>query len=188
MKTDSCAVKRCHWVNLKNPIYVEYHDREWGVPFYDDRYLFEMLILESFQAGLSWECVLNKRGAFRRAFDGFDPAAVAAYGAEKKEALVQNADIIRNRRKIEAAVKNAAVFLKLQQEFGSFSAYIWGFTDGRQIRYGDGILRATSPLSDEISKDLKRRGMSFVGSVIIYSYLQAIGVIYSHDKDCFLYK
>ena len=177
-------MKRCKWVNLKNPLYVDYHDREWGVPSYEDGYLFEMLVLESFQAGLSWECVLNKREAFRKAFDGFDAEAVSRYGEEKIAELCADPAIIRNRRKIEAAVRNASVFLDIQREFGSFSAYVWGFTDGKQIRYADGVIRAASPLSDRISKDLKKRGMSFVGSTIVYSYLQAIGIIDDHEPDC----
>ncbi len=174
---------RCSWVNPNNEVYIKYHDEEWGVPLYDDQKLYELLILESFQAGLSWECVLNKREAFRAAFDGFDVCKVAAYDAAKEEALRLNPGIIRNRLKIRAAVKNSQVFQNIQKEFGSFSRYLWSFTGGAIIRE-EFTLRTTSPLSDAISKDLKRRGMTFVGSTIIYSYLQAAGVINGHSKDC----
>lgn len=177
-------MNRCRWVNMKNPLYVAYHDSEWGVPSRDDRYLFEMLILEGFQAGLSWECVLNKREAFRAAFDGFDPKIVSEYDDAKLAALAEDAKIIRNRRKIAASVINAKVFLAIQSEFGSFADYLWGFTDGEVIHNTDGVFRATSPLSDEISADLVRRGMKFVGSTIIYSYLQACGIIDDHEPDC----
>ncbi len=176
--------KRCSWVNLKNPAYVSYHDLEWGKPHDDDGYFFEMLILESFQAGLSWECVLNKREAFCEAFDGFDPRKVAVYGTEKVEELAANKGIIRNRLKIKAAISNAAIFLNIQAEFGSFAAYIQHFTGGKRVVNRDGIVRATSPLSDSISVDLQKRGMKFVGSTIIYSYLQAVGVIDDHEPDC----
>lgn len=174
---------RCAWVNLNNPLYIEYHDREWGRPQHSDKELFELLILEGFQAGLSWECVLNKRAAFHTAFDGFDVDKVAAYGDDDCEALLKDPGIVRNRRKVSAAVVNAQVFKAIQQEFGSFDAYIWGFTGGESI-VEDYALRTTSPLSDSISADLKKRGMKFVGSTIIYSYLQAIGVINGHGKEC----
>ncbi len=176
--------KRCGWVNMKNPLYVHYHDEEWGKPHDDDSYFFEMLILESFQAGLSWECVLNKREAFRAAFDGFDYRKIAAYTPKKLEELAADQGIIRNRRKIRAAVSNAAVFMEIQKEYGSFSGYIWHFTDGRQVVNRDGIVLATSELSDRVSGDLKKRGMKFVGSTIIYSYLQAVGVIDDHEPGC----
>lgn len=176
--------KRCFWVNLRNPLYIAYHDNEWGRPVYEDQRLFEMLLLESFQAGLSWECVLNKREAFRAAFDGFDYRKIAEYTQEKQEELAQNSGIIRNRLKIRAAVNNAKIFMRIQEEYGSFSDYLWHFTDGRQIVHRDGILRAVTPLSDTISKDLKKRGMNFVGSTIIYAYLQAVGVVNDHDPDC----
>lgn len=186
LKNESGAeICRCSWCNLKNPVYVEYHDHEWCVPEYDDHMLFELLILESFQAGLSWECVLNKRISFRQAFDGFDLETVCGYGEEKIAELLENKNIIRNRLKIHAAVNNAKIFQEIQKEYGTFSRYIWGFTDGKII-YEVGETR--SELSDRVSKDLKKRGMKFVGTTIIYSYLQAIGVIYSHDKECFLYK
>lgn len=175
---------RCSWVNENNPRYVKYHDEEWGVPSYDDKYLFEMLVLESFQAGLSWECILNKRDAFRKAFSGFDVTSVSKFDEGDVERLMADACIVRNRRKIEAAVRNAAVFINIAAEYGSFAEYIWGFTEGKQIINRDGAIRATSPLSDQISNDLKRRGMSFVGSTIIYSYLQAIGMVDDHEACC----
>ena len=177
--------KRCRWCNTGNPLYVEYHDREWGVPNFEDGYLYEMLILESFQAGLSWECVLNKRESFRQAFDGFDIDKVAAYDENKISELMSNPGIIRNRRKIEAAVNNSRIFRDIAKEYGSFYSYLCSFTNGETL-YVCG--NTTNPLSDAVSKDLKKRGMRFVGSVIVYSYLQAIGMIYSHDRDCFLHK
>lgn len=168
---------------MKNPAYVRYHDEEWGRPVHDDGALYELLLLECFQAGLSWECVLNKRDAFRRAFDGFDVDKVAAYGEDKLSSLLRDPAIIRNRLKIKAAVRNSAVFKAIQQEFGTFSDYIWSFTGGRVVQEPC-TLRTTSPLSDGVSADLKRRGMTFVGSTIVYSYLQAIGVIDGHEKGC----
>ena len=176
---------RCRWCNMNNPLYIEYHDREWGVPNFEEGYLFEMLILESFQAGLSWECVLNKRESFRTAFDGFDPAKIACYDQAKINELMCNPNIIRNRRKIEAAVNNSRVFLAIARQWGSFGSYLESFSHGKTV-YECG--KTTNALSDALSKDLKKRGMKFAGSTIIYSYLQAIGVIYSHDKDCYLYK
>lgn len=176
---------RCKWANPKNDLYLRYHDEEWGIPVFDDHKLFEMLILECFQAGLSWECVLNKREAFRQAFDGFDLEKVCAYDDGKMDELCQNPGIIRNRRKIRAAVANARIFREIQREYGSFSAYLWHFTDGKVV-YETG--QASSLLSDEVSKDLSRRGMKFVGTVIIYAYMQAVGVIYSHEEGCFLEK
>lgn len=176
---------RCHWVNPENELYVRYHDEEWGVPVHDDSKLFELLLLESFQAGLSWECVLNKREEFRRAFDGFDAEKISLYDDKKLAELAQNRGIIRNRLKIRAAVTNASVFLKLQKEYKSFAEYLWHWTENRVI-YETG--KTTSLLSDEISRDLKKRGMKFAGSTIIYSYLQAAGIIYSHEKECFMYK
>ena len=174
---------RCRWANPKNERYIRYHDEEWGIPVYDDAKLFEMLILEGFQAGLSWECVLNKQPAFEEAFDEFDLDKVCCYDAEKLVELQNNPGIIRNKLKIKAAVKNAKVFKEIQKEFASFSDYLWGWTDGKIIYEND---KTTSELSDIISADLKKRGMTFVGSTIIYSYLQAVGVIYSHEKGCFL--
>lgn len=174
---------RCKWANPNNDIYLRYHDEEWGVPVYDDHKLFEMLILECFQAGLSWECVLNKREAFRLAFDGFELEKVCSYDEAKIDALRQNPGIIRNRLKIRAAVNNARVFRSIQEEYGSFSSYLWHWTDGKIIYETDVV---SSPLSDAISRDLQKQGMKFVGTVIIYAYLQAVGVIYSHEADCFL--
>ena len=178
-------MKRCTWLNLNNPIYVKYHDEEWGVPVYDDHKLFEMLLLESFQAGLSWECVLNKREAFKKAFDNYNYKKIKDYNEEKQKELMNNKTIIRNKRKISATIKNAKIFMEIQKEYNSFSNYLWHFTNNKII-YETG--KTTSTLSDQISKDLKKRGMSFVGTTIIYSYLQAIGVINSHEKDCYLYK
>jgi len=175
---------RCRWCNMKNPVYIEYHDKEWGVPAHEDHKLFELLVLESFQAGLSWETILNKRDNFRKAFDGFDPSTIREYDDRKIQSLMADSGIIRNRRKIEAAIINAGVFLEIQKEWGSFSAYIWHFTNGATVYETDQV---TSPLSDYISADIKQRGMKFVGSTIIYSYLQAIGIIYSHEQDCFLH-
>ncbi len=178
-------VTRCRWCNLNNPTYVDYHDNEWGRPVHDDHKLFELLVLEGFQAGLSWECILNKRDAFRAAFDNFDVDAVSDYDEAKKESLRQDGSIVRNRLKIDASVRNALVFKNIVREFGSFDNYIWGFTHGQIIYECD---KTSSPLSDDISKDLKRRGMKFVGTTIVYSYLQAIGVINSHDEQCWLHK
>ena len=174
---------RCWWANPKNETYIHYHDAEWGVPVYDDHKLFEMLVLESFQAGLSWECVLNKREAFRKAFDDFDLETVCAYDEKKIASLIENPEIIRNRLKIQAAVNNAKVFRRLQEEYGSFSDYLWHWTNGEVIYE---IGKSSSPLSDAVSKDLKRHGMKFVGTTIIYAYMQAVGVIFSHDEECFL--
>ena len=176
--------KRCFWVNESLPIYVKYHDEEWGVPVYDDEKLYEMFLLETFQAGLSWITVLNKREAFREAFDGFDPEKVVAYKEEKLNELMNNPGIIRNRRKVEAAVKNTRIFMEIQKEFGSFSNYLWGFTGGKIIVNQDDNFQVKTDLSDRISKDLKKRGMSFVGSVTIYSYLQAVGVVNDHELGC----
>ena len=177
--------KRCKWCNLKNELYVKYHDNEWCIPNFDDKYLYEMLILESFQAGLSWECVLNKRESFRKAYDNFDIDKVISYDDNKINELLSNKNIIRNKRKINASINNSKIFKAIASEYGSFHNYLGTFTDDRIIYEID---KTTNDLSDEISKDLQNRGMTFVGSVIIYSYLQAIGVICSHDKDCFLYK
>lgn len=175
-------MKRCFWCNLNNPLYVKYHDEEWGVPSHDDAYLFEMLLLESFQAGLSWECILNKREYFREAFDNFDYKVISKYDELKIEELKNNKNIIRNKLKIASSVNNAKIFISIQEEFGSFDNYIWGFTNNKVIQ-GNGTL-TTSPLSDQISKDLIKRGMKFVGSTIIYSYLQAIGIINDHTDEC----
>ena len=177
--------RRCKWCNPNNDAYVEYHDKEWGVPNFEEKYLYEMLILESFQAGLSWECVLNKRESFRNAYDGFDLDRVCSYGESELNELINNEKIIRNSRKIKASINNSRIFKSIVKEFGSFHNYIMDFTKGERLFEID---RTTNALSDAISNDLRSRGMTFVGSVIIYSYLQAIGVIYSHDRDCYLYK
>ena len=177
--------KRCKWCNLKNQLYIKYHDEEWCRPNFNESYLFEMLILESFQAGLSWECVLNKREDFRKAYDNFDINKICNYDNSKIEQLLLNENIIRNKLKINASIQNAKIFKNIQNEYGSFYNYLITFTNGKTIYE---INKTTSELSDKISKDLQKRGMKFVGSTIIYSYLQAIGVIYSHDKDCFMYK
>lgn len=177
--------KRCKWCNLKNEIYVKYHDSEWCVPNFNDNYLYEMLLLESFQAGLSWECVLNKRESFRKAYDNFDINKVINYDETKINELINNKDIIRNKCKIIASIKNSIIFKSIANEYGSFYNYLQTFTEGKIIYETD---KTTNDLSDAISKDLRNRGMTFVGSVIVYSYLQAIGVIYSHEKDCCLYK
>lgn len=180
-------MKRCRWADPGSELYTAYHDNEWGRPEHDDRKLFEMLILEGFQAGLSWLTVLKKREAFRTAFDHFEPAVVARYGPEKVEALMADAGIVRNRRKITAAIQNAQVFLAIQEEFGSFDRYLWGFTGGKVILNTDDETRARTELSDRVSKDLKRRGMNFVGSTIIYSFFRATGVVNDHETCCFCY-
>ena len=174
---------RCKWANPNNERYIRYHDEEWGVPVRNDHKLFEMLILECFQAGLSWECVLNKRDGFYKAFDGFNLEKVCAYDERKMEALRNSPSVIRNRLKIQAAVTNAQVFREIQKQYGSFSNYLWHWTDDKVV-YETGC--ASSELSDAISKDLKKRGMKFVGTTIIYAYLQAVGVIYSHEQGCYL--
>lgn len=181
---DEGKKRRCRWCNERNPLYVAYHDCEWGVPVHDDGKLFEMLLLECFQAGLSWECVLNKRDAFRRAFDGFCFRTIAGYGEAEIEALRNDSGIIRNRLKIRAAVGNARVFMRIRQEFGTFDRYVWGFTGGKTVRECD---KTRSSLSDAVSEDLRRRGMKFVGTTVVYAYLQAVGVIDSHEGQCFLY-
>ncbi len=178
-------MRRCKWCNLNNPIYVEYHDNEWCKPNSDDKYLFEMLILESFQAGLSWECVLNKREDFRKAFDNFDIDKICCYSNAKIQQLLTNEKIIRNKLKINATINNSKIFKKIQNEYSTFYNYLKTFFNDEIIYEID---KTTNKLSDRLSKDLQRRGMKYVGSTIIYSYLQAIGIIYSHDKECFLYK
>ena len=180
-------MKRCRWVNEKSDIYVKYHDEEWGVPKYDDRELFELLVLESFQAGLSWLTILKRREDFRKAFDNFDVIKVSNYNQEKVEELVNNEKIIRCRGKITSTINNAKIFRQIQKEYGSFSNYIWGFTDNKIIQNEFDQLPVSTPLSDKISKDLKKRGMKYVGTVIIYSYLQAIGIVNDHEKNCFRY-
>lgn len=180
-------MNRCKWVDLNNDVYVKYHDKEWGIPEYDDNKLFELLALESFQAGLSWACILNKREYFKEAFDNFDPVKISNYGEEKISILLQNKNIVRNKNKIEAIINNAKVFLNIKKEWGSFSSYIWHFTNGKVIKNKDNNIKTESSLSKEISLDLRKRGMKYTGSVIIYSYLQSIGVIDDHEKECFKY-
>lgn len=174
---------RCTWAG-NDEVYIRYHDEEWGVPTHDDRELFEMLVLESFQAGLSWITILKKRENFKRAFDDFDVRKVASYDDAKVEELRMNEGIIRHKGKINAAINNAQVFIEIQDEFGSFNEYIWGFTDGEIIK---AEFLTESELSKHISKDLKKRGMKFVGPTIIYSYLESIGVIDNHQECCFKY-
>jgi DNA-3-methyladenine glycosylase I len=182
---------RCAWARLTNPLYLRYHDQEWGVPSHADRHLFEMLILEGAQAGLSWETILNKRAAYRKAFDRFDPRKVASYDARKVRALLADAGIVRNRLKIESAIANARAFLELQREFGSFDGYVWRFVDGTPRPNAWKSVReipARTPESDALSHDLKRRGFRFVGSTICYAFMQAVGMVNDHTLDCFRYR
>lgn len=181
-------VKRCRWVDEKSQIYKDYHDYEWGVPVYDDEKLYEMFLLETFQAGLSWITILKKRDFFKEAFDNYDVEKIANYDEDKVNELLNNEKIIRSRRKITAAIKNAKIFIEIQNEFGSFSKYIWGFSNNQIIKNTDDNIKTTSKLSDEISRDLKQRGMSFVGSITIYSYLQAVGIVNDHELECFCYQ
>lgn len=181
--------KRCDWAT-NDPLYIAYHDTEWGVPSYDDATLFEFLILETFQAGLSWITILKKRENFRKAFDNFDYQKIANYSEEKYESLLQDAGIIRNKLKIRAAIANAKLFMDVQKEFGSFSKYLWAFVDGKPIVNTFKNMKdhpATTPLSDEISKALKKRGFKFVGSTVIYAYMQSLGLVNDHTMDCFRY-
>ena len=183
-------MKRCSWAKLDNPLYVEYHDKEWGIPVYDDNKLFEMLILEGMQAGLKWESILNRRADFRIAFDNFIPEIIVRYSDDKLEGLLQNEKIIRNSFKIYASRGNAKVFLKIQKEFGSFSKYIWNFVDGTPIINhwdNDSDIPVSTEISKAISKDLKKRGMKFVGEIIIYAFMQAVGMVNDHTKYCFRY-
>jgi DNA-3-methyladenine glycosylase I len=182
--------KRCSWASgLDDPEYIQYHDEEWGRPVHDDRHLFEMLTLEGAQAGLSWSTILHKRANYRKSFASFDPKKVARFDAQRRAALMNDAGIVRNRLKIDSTVTNAQAFLKLQKEFGSFDRYLWDFVDGKPvvtIRPGAERLPASTELSDLVSKDLKKRGFRFVGSTIIYAFLQAVGVVNDHGRDCFL--
>jgi len=183
-------MKRCEWC-LSSEIYIKYHDSEWGVPVYDDKKHFEFLVLESAQAGLSWITILNKRENYRKAYDGFDPNKVARYTEAKKKKLLADAGIVRNRLKIEASINNAQRFLEVQKEFGSFSNYIWSFTKGKQVTGQWKKLceiPASTDLSDKVSKDLKKRGFRFLGGTIMYSHLQATGIVNDHLTDCFRYK
>jgi DNA-3-methyladenine glycosylase I len=182
--------KRCQWASAGGLI-ADYHDREWGVPVHDDRRLFEHLLLDVFQAGLSWEIILRKRENFREAFDGFDARTMAAYGPEKIESLLQNRGIVRNRKKIEAAVRNARAFLDIQEEFGSFSAYVWGFVGGRPLQNhwrSLAELPSRSPESEAMSRDLKRRGFAFLGPTVCYAFMQAAGLVNDHTTDCFRHR
>lgn len=179
---------RCAWCG-QDELYMKYHDEEWGKPVYDDRVLFEFLILETFQAGLSWITILRKRENFREAFDKFDYKKVAKYSEDKIAELMDNAGIIRNGLKIKAAVTNAQAFMEVQKEFGSFSEYIWGFTGGKPLENNRTTLKdipATTPLSDQISKDLKKRGFKFVGSTVVYAHMQATGMVNDHVADCWI--
>ena len=183
--------KRCSWVSVDDPLMLQYHDREWGVPVHDDRKHFEFLVLEGAQAGLSWTIVLKKREGYRRAFDVFDPEKVARFSARRIETLALDSAIIRNRMKIEAAVRNARAFLKIQEELGSFDSYCWRFVDGRPKLNRWKTMRripATSPESDAFSRDLKHRGFSFVGSTVVYAHMQAVGMVNDHLVDCFRYR
>ncbi len=183
--------KRCAWAEGGNELYIHYHDREWGVPVRDDRRQFEFLVLEGAQAGLSWSMVLNKREGYRKAFANFDPVKVARFSEKKIETLIQNPGIIRNRLKITAAVNNAKAFLDIQKEFGSFDAYIWSFVGGKPLQNrwkAMADIPATSPESDALSKDLKQRGLKFVGSTIMYAHLQAAGLVNDHLISCFRYR
>ena len=175
---------RCSWVS-DDPLYQEYHDHEWGKPVYDDQKLYEMFLLETFQAGLSWITILKKRESFKIAFDNFDVEKICNYNDEKIHELLKNEKIIRNKLKINATINNSKIFKKIQNEYGTFHNYLKTFTNDVIIYEID---KTTNQLSDDLSKDLQKRGMKFVGSTIIYSYLQAIGIIYSHDKECFMYK
>jgi len=180
-------LKRCSWC-LGSELYVRYHDKEWGVPVHDDRRLFELLILEGAQAGLSWSTILNKRGNYRRAFAGFIPSRVARFGAREVKRLLANPGIVRNRLKIESAIGNARAFLRVQRKFGSFDAYIWSFVGGRPLQPLRRSLRhvpARTALSDALSKDLKQRGFRFVGSTIVYAFMQAVGMVNDHLAGCF---
>lgn len=181
---------RCAWCE-KDDLYRKYHDEEWGIPVYDDATLFEFLILETFQAGLSWYTILSKRENFRKAFDNFDYKKIAAYSEDKIEELLENPGIIRNKLKVRSAVTNAVAFMKVQKEFGSFSNYIWKFTDGKPIDNNPKSLKeipGSTPLSDTISKDLKKRGFKFVGSTVVYAHMQATGMVNDHVTDCWTRK
>lgn len=181
-------MKRCEWVRDQPQIYLDYHDHEWGVPLHDDNKLFEFLILEGAQAGLSWLTILKKRENYRKTFDNFDPKKVSQYGEKKYAELMQNVGIVRNKLKIRSAINNAKVFLEIQKEFGTFDNYIWGFVNHKPIKNHFKSIKeipAKTSLSDQISKDLKKRGMNFVGSTIIYAMMQAIGMVNDHEVGCF---
>jgi DNA-3-methyladenine glycosylase I len=189
MRSATTTIKRCSWVSADDPLMLQYHDREWGVPVHEDRKHFEFLVLEAAQAGLSWTIVLKKREGYRRAFDEFDPEKVARYSVRRIEKLVLNPEIIRNRMKIKAAVRNARAFLQVQEEFGSFDSYCWRFVDGQPKLNRWKIMRqipATSVESDAF-KDLKHRGFSFVGPTVVYAHMQAVGMVNDHLVECFRY-
>jgi len=182
------SIKRCRWAEGTSLNYIRYHDEEWGVPSFDDRVQFEFLVLEGAQAGLSWSTILNKRDGYRKAFADFDPQKVARFTGKRVERLLQDPGIVRNRLKVQSAVSNAMAFLAVQEEFGSFSHYIWGFVDGEPIQHRfrrDGDIPATSPESDAASKDLRKRGFKFVGSTIVYAHMQATGLVNDHVVGCF---
>ena len=181
-------IKRCHWVPIDNTLYARYHDTEWGVPARDDRTLFEFLLLESAQAGLSWETILKRRDGYRKAFANFDAKKIARFGARDIACLMGDEGIIRNRLKIESAIGNARIFLALQQEFGSFSTYAWKFVSGKTEHSPKGKIRVTSPSAEALSADLKRRGYKFFGPVIAYAFMQATGLIDDHTPNCFRYR
>lgn len=186
----SKAKKRCYWVT-DDPLYINYHDLEWGIPIYDDRLLFEFLVLEGMQAGLSWLTILKKRDNYRKSFDNFDAKKIAKYDEEKISQLLMNAGIVRNKLKIQSVITNAKSFLQVKKEFLSFSDYIWSFVDGKPIKNrwcNTKQLPSTSAISDKLSKDLKKRGFKFVGSTICYAFMQAVGMVNDHTMDCFLYK
>ena len=179
--------ERCFWVNEQSELYCCYHDEEWGTPIHDDASMYELFLLELFQAGLSWITILKKREAFRAAFDGFDVNKIARYDEEKILSLLQDPGIIRSRNKIEGAICNARAVLEIQREFGSFCNYLWSFSDGKVVLNPNEGFRTTSPLSDRITADMKRRGMKYAGSVTIYSFLQAAGIVNDHEQTCFRY-
>ena len=183
--------KKCEWLDLTKDYYIKYHDKEWGVPVHDDKKLFEFLILEGAQAGLSWNTILKKRENYRKAFDNWNCKKIAKYTSKKEQELLQNIGIVRNKLKIKSAIKNAQVFIEIQMEFGSFDNYIWAFVNNKQIVNKFERMKAipsTTDLSDKISKDLKKRGMKFVGSTIIYAFMQAVGMVNDHQIACFRYK
>lgn len=182
-------MKRCNWKNLEtDKTYQEYHDNEWSSASYDDRYLFEMLVLESFHCGLSWLIILKKRESFKKSFDNFDVNLVANYSDDKIEKLLNNPNIVRNKLKIEATINNAKCFIKIQKEFGSFSNYIWSFTNNKIIKIPFDLGNTRNELSDKVSKDMKRRGIKFMGTITTYAYLESIGILDNHSKECFKYK
>lgn len=184
-------MKRCDWVPVEDDLYTRYHDEEWGVPLHDDRRLFEMLVLEGAQAGLSWSTVLKKRENYRIAFEGFYPEKVAVFDEERIGAILADPGVIRNRSKVRSAIRNAKVFMEIQKEFGSFDEYIWGFVDGIPIRNEFREMKeipAKTPLSERISRDMKQRGMNFVGPTIIYALMQSIGMVNDHQVNCFRYR